>query len=95
VVEARLADGAEVTVAAILAMLPTLAAHEHSPFEDLGPLGWALGLVCAAISVWVIWLSVRWTFRPGEEDPDHPKRSIFDEGEPFHEDKAFGRHARP
>ncbi len=56
---------------------PALAAHGHSPFEDLGVFGWTLGVVAAVVSVWVIARAVRCTFRPGEEEADHPKRLIF------------------
>lgn len=40
----------------------------------------AVALACA----WVLWKSVVWTFRPGEEEDDHVKRSILEA-----EDEAF------
>lgn len=40
----------------------------------------AVALACA----WVLWKSVVWTFRPGEEADDHVKRSILEA-----EDAAF------
>ncbi len=56
-----------------------LAEHEHSPFADLGFWGWAAAVAAAVVTVWVIWQAVRWTLKPGEEDPGHPKRMIFDD----------------
>lgn len=43
------------------------------------PLEWALGLGALAATAWVLWLCVKWTVRPGEDEPDHVKRSILDD----------------
>lgn len=59
-----------------------LAAHEHAPFSSWGWLEWAIFAACALVTAWVLWLAVRWTLRPGEEDPDHVKRSILDDDGP-------------
>ena len=55
-----------------------LARHVHS-LEALGPWGTALLAVGCLASLWVIWKAVVYTLRPGEEAPDHIKRSILDE----------------
>lgn len=58
-----------------------LAAHAH----DLAALSWLewilVGLSALAV-VWVIWRAVVLTVRPGEEDPQHIKRSILDDAPP-------------
>ena len=54
-----------------------LAVHEH--FADMGPLEWATAAVAGLVAAWVIYLCVRHALRPGEEQPDHIKRSILDE----------------
>ena len=59
-----------------------LAAHEHAPFSSWGWLEWSIFGVCALVTAWVLWLAVKWTLRPGEEEPDHVKRSILDDDEP-------------
>lgn len=61
-----------------------LASHGHPTWEAWGPLEWAIVGVGGAISLWVIWLAVRHTFRPGEQAEDHVKRSILDD-----EDRAM------
>ena len=56
--------------------MTTLAAHFHGELTTLGWVGLiASGLVCA----WVIWRAVRYSVRPGEEDPAHHKYMIFDD----------------
>jgi len=55
---------------------------DHSPFDRLSLFGWILVGVAAAVGVWTLWLSVRWTFFPGETEPDHPKRMILDDDAP-------------
>ena len=56
----------------------SLLAHAHSPFDaGLGWWEWAIAGACAIAAVWVIWLSIRWTLHPGEEELDHVKRSIL------------------
>lgn len=59
-----------------LAYLP-LAAHEHFDFARFSVLEWVLFVLECAITVWVLWLAVKTTMRPGEEAPDHVKRSIL------------------
>lgn len=71
--------------------LPILASHGHSLWTEWGALEWSIVAVGGAISLWVIWLAVRHTFRPGEEADDHVKRSILAD-----EDRALeGRVAAP
>jgi hypothetical protein len=55
---------------------------DHSPFEELSLFGWILVGAALVLGVWALWLSVRWTFFPGETEPDHPKRSILDDDAP-------------
>src|SRR5205085_74793 len=50
--------------------LPLLA-HGHFGFGGFGAWEWVLFVAEAAVFVWVLWLTVRWTLRPGEEDPNH------------------------
>jgi hypothetical protein len=56
-------------------VIPLLA---HAHFGGFSPLGWALVGLAALIGAWSIWLAVRYTVRPGEDDPNHVKRSILD-----------------
>lgn len=63
------------------ALFPT-AAHDHPALQDLGPLAWVALAVAGLAAAWVIWKAVRFTFHPGEEEPDHIKRSILQEPEP-------------
>ncbi len=35
--------------------------------------------IAALACAWVLWKSVQWTIWPGEDAPDHVKRSILDE----------------
>ena len=42
--------------------------------------GWVIWGLAALSCAWVLWKSVQWTFWPGEEEPDHVKRSILDDG---------------
>jgi hypothetical protein len=51
----------------------------HAHFEDLGAFEWALVIVAALIGGWSIWLAVRYTLRPGEEERSHPKYMVLDE----------------
>lgn len=57
-----------------------LAAHQH--FQDLTPLEWAVTGAAALSVIWTIYLSVRYTLRPGETEPDHIKRLILEDGAP-------------
>ena len=62
-----------------LPLLLPLAAHEHFDFAQFSLLEWALFVLESAITVWVLWLAVKVTLRPGEDAPDHVKRSILDD----------------
>jgi hypothetical protein len=55
------------------------AAHRH--FTDMSAGDWAMTAVAAVVSLWTIWKGVRYAFSPGETEPDHVKRVIFDEGQ--------------
>ena len=47
-----------------------------------GAAGWLLiGLAGVAVA-WALVQAVRFAWWPGEDAPDHPKRSIFDDGIP-------------
>lgn len=61
-----------------LALLP-LAAHHHFDFARFSILEWGLFVLECAITVWVLWLAVKMTLRPGEDAPDHVKNSILGE----------------
>ena len=61
-------------------MLASLVlAHGHFAFGQFSILEWALFVLECAITVWVLWLAVRTTLRPGEDAADHVKRSILDD----------------
>lgn len=60
------------------ALLPTLLAHVHPVWEDFGVLEWTVTALAALLVIWSIWKAVQYTLRPGEEEPDHYKRLIFD-----------------
>jgi hypothetical protein len=45
------------------------------PAHDV--LGWIVVIVGAIVTTGVIAASVYWLIRPGETDPDHPKRLIL------------------
>jgi hypothetical protein len=62
-----------------LTLAVPLAAHEHFDFAQFTLLEWALFVLESAITVWVLWLAVKVTLRPGEDAPDHVKRSILDD----------------
>lgn len=40
-------------------------------------LGWIAIAIGSLATLWTICAAVYWTVRPGETDPDHPKRLIF------------------
>jgi hypothetical protein len=44
--------------------------------------GWALVVLAAAVVLLAFAQAVRFTWRPGEDTPDHVKRSILDDGSP-------------
>jgi hypothetical protein len=48
---------------------------------------YALAAVSVAIVLWVFYLAIRMTIHPGEDDPDHIKRTILDD-EPKSERKS-------
>ena len=54
--------------------------HMTPPGSD--PIGYAIVIVGAIATLWTIVFSVRALVWPGEENPDHPKYSIFREGRP-------------
>jgi hypothetical protein len=51
-----------------------IVAHGRSP-QDLGE--WILFSLVALGAVWVLWKAVQYSVHPGEEAPDHVKRSIL------------------
>ncbi len=53
-----------------------LAAHDHD-LSAMGPWQWLLVAAASLAVIWVIWRAVVLTVRPGEEDPEHIKRSIL------------------
>src|SRR5262245_20055614 len=57
----------------------TALAHLHDLFAGWGVGLWALFVAEVAVSIWVLWLCVRWTLAPREDAPDHVKRSILDD----------------
>jgi hypothetical protein len=57
----------------------TLLPLAHAHFESLGTFEWMLVGIAALIGGWTIWLAVKYTLRPGEDEPDHVKRSILDD----------------
>lgn len=69
-------------------MTPSLVLAEHAHgFLGGGPLIWAIAAVAFVISVLTIRAAVRMTLHPGEEEPDHVKRSIL-----AAEDAVYGLH---
>jgi hypothetical protein len=62
----------------VIPLLP-LASHGHFDFSQFTLLEWALFVLECAITVWVLWLAVKTTLHPGEDAPDHVKRSILDD----------------
>lgn len=41
------------------------------------PLGWLVVVVGSLATIWTIAIALYWTIRPGEADPNHPKRMIL------------------
>jgi hypothetical protein len=41
------------------------------------PMGWAVVIVGAIVTAFTIAISLYWGFRPGEENPAHPKYMIL------------------
>jgi hypothetical protein len=58
--------------------LPVLAEHGHG-VADAAPWMWAVWAGAFLITAWTIWAAVRATFRPGETEADHVKRSILED----------------
>jgi hypothetical protein len=56
--------------------LPLLAEHAHG-VAGADAWMWAIWAAAFLVSAWAIWAAVRATFRPGETEPDHVKRSIL------------------
>jgi hypothetical protein len=63
-------------------VIPLLADHDHPALSTWGWVEWTIFAVCCLVTAWVLWLAVRWTLHPGEEEPDHVKRSILDDDPP-------------
>lgn len=40
-------------------------------------LGWVVVAVGSLATIWTVAIALYWTIRPGETDPDHPKRMIL------------------
>lgn len=40
-------------------------------------MGWLVVAAGAAATVWAFAAAAYWTLLPGEDEPDHPKRSIL------------------
>ena len=57
-----------------------LLAHLH--LESFTLFDWVLTALAAVSAGWSIWLAVRYTLKPGETDPSHPKFLIFDDRRP-------------
>lgn len=53
-------------------------AHDHPAWEDFGFVEWTIAGAAALFTAWAIWRAVVYTLRPGEADPDHIKRMIFE-----------------
>ena len=77
-------------------MTPLLADHAHGPLRGLAAWEWALFGAEALVFAWVLWLAIKWTLKPGEEDPGHVKRSILDDDAlPAGPDAGEGRPGTP
>lgn len=49
--------------------------HMQTPGHDV--LGWVAIAAGCATTIWTIAIALYWTIRPGETDPEHPKRTIL------------------
>jgi hypothetical protein len=58
-----------------------LAAHDHD-VSALGPWEWVIVGAASIVAAWVIWKAVALTLHPGEEEPDHIKRTILQDEPP-------------
>ena len=45
------------------------------PAHDV--LGWSIVIAGSALTLWSMAASVYWTIRPGETQPNHPKRIVL------------------
>lgn len=71
--------------------LGPLASGSHAiDVSTWGALEWVVYSAMALVCVWVLWRAVRTTIEPGEDAPDHVKRSILDD-----DTTPFGRTATP
>ena len=52
--------------------------HDHPAWEDFGFAEWSLAAAAGLFTAWSIWRAVVYTLRPGETEPDHIKRMIFE-----------------
>jgi len=67
---------------ALPGLLLASAGHSHFDFKSWNAGEWFLFGTSALVTIWVLWLAVRATVSPGEEAPDHVKRSILDDDVP-------------
>lgn len=67
----------EIAAHEMAAYLPL--AHDHPAWQDFGLLEWVLAGLAGLFTAWSIWRAVVYTLRPGEEEPDHLKRMIFED----------------
>lgn len=56
-----------------------ITGHVHPEWESFGPLEWTIVAIASIVVVWTIYKAVQYTIAPGEDDPDHVKRIIFEE----------------
>lgn len=63
------------------ALARSTLAHIQGPIE---PLTWVTIGVSALFVAWTIVRAVRYSIHPGEEEPDHIKRSILAEPQQIH-----------
>ena len=52
---------------------------------------WAVWAFAFVASAWSIWAALKTTFRPGETEPDHVKRSILGDDGPWAGASPAGR----
>ena len=70
---ARILDGA------LPALGPVGGGAHAIDVSSWGAIEWAVYGAMALACVWVLWRAVQTTVHPGEEAPDHVKRSILDD----------------